>query len=125
MPRSVGTWRLVRLQRPPYASLQAARTDIGLAETGIGRYKAAIGPQLRARILSGQQGEVALAVEVQGRNIRAASRWLKPSTWQAWRTRAYSSAGFIITLPAAQTAGRYAGAGFFRRPSRTCFRPLQ
>ena len=33
---------------------------------------------------------------------RAASRWLRPSTWQAWRTRAYSSTGFILTLPAAQ-----------------------
>ena len=43
-----------------------------LAETGIGRYKAAIGPRLRARTLPGQQGEAAIAVAVQGRMIRAA-----------------------------------------------------
>ncbi len=43
-----------------------------LAETGIGRYKAAIGPRLRARTRLGQQGEVALAVEVLNRMIRAA-----------------------------------------------------
>ena len=43
-----------------------------LAETGIGRYKAAIGPRLRARTLPGQQGEVALAVEVLNRMIRTA-----------------------------------------------------
>ena len=43
-----------------------------LAETGSGRYKAAIGPKLRARTLPGRQGEVALAVDVQGRMIRTA-----------------------------------------------------
>ena len=43
-----------------------------LAETGIGRYKAAIGPRLRARTLPGQQDEVALAVEVLNRMIRTA-----------------------------------------------------
>ena len=43
-----------------------------LAETEIGRYKAAIGPRLRARTLLGQQGEVALAVEVLNRMIRTA-----------------------------------------------------
>ena len=43
-----------------------------LAEAGIGRYKAAIGPQLRARTLPSQQGEVALAVEVLNRMIRTA-----------------------------------------------------
>ena len=43
-----------------------------LAETGIGRYKAAIGPQLRARTLAGQQGEAAIAVEVLNRMIRTA-----------------------------------------------------
>ena len=43
-----------------------------LAETGIGRYKAAIGPRLRARTLPGQQGEAALAVEVLNRLIRTA-----------------------------------------------------
>ena len=43
-----------------------------LAETGIGRYKASIGPRRRARTLPGQQGEVAIAVEVLNRMIRAA-----------------------------------------------------
>ena len=43
-----------------------------LAETGIGRYKAAIGPRLRARTLPGQQGEAAIAVEVLNRMIRTA-----------------------------------------------------
>jgi hypothetical protein len=43
-----------------------------LAETGIGRYKAAIGPRLRARTLLGQQGEAALAVGVLNRMIRTA-----------------------------------------------------
>lgn len=41
-----------------------------LAETGIGRYKAAISPRLRARMLPGQQGEVALATAVLNRMIR-------------------------------------------------------
>ena len=40
-----------------------------LAETGISRYKAAIGPRLRARTLAGQQGEAAIAVEVLNRMI--------------------------------------------------------
>ena len=43
-----------------------------LAETGIGRYKAAIGPRLRARTLLGQQGEAAIAVAVLNRMIRTA-----------------------------------------------------
>jgi Transposase DDE domain len=43
-----------------------------LAETGIGRYKAAIGPRLRARTLPGQQGEVTLAAAVLNRMIRTA-----------------------------------------------------
>lgn len=43
-----------------------------LAGTGIGRYKAAIGPRLRARTLPSQQGEVALAVGVLNRMIRTA-----------------------------------------------------
>jgi hypothetical protein len=43
-----------------------------LAETGIGRYKAAIGPRLRARTLTGQQGEAAIAVEVLNHMIRTA-----------------------------------------------------
>src|SRR5215217_3599031 len=32
-------------------------------------------------------------------NRRAASRWLSPSTWQAWRTRAYSSTENIPAFP--------------------------
>ena len=43
-----------------------------LAETAIGRYKALIGPRLRARRLANQQGEVALGVEVLNRMIRVA-----------------------------------------------------
>src|SRR3954451_21841617 len=30
---------------------------------------------------------------------RAASRWLSPSTWQAWRTRPYSSTENITAFP--------------------------
>ena len=43
-----------------------------LAETAVGRYKAIIGPKLRARSLPAQQGEAAIAVEVLNRMIRAA-----------------------------------------------------
>ena len=41
-----------------------------LAETGIGRDKAAIGPQLQARTLPTQQGEAAIAVAVLTRMIQ-------------------------------------------------------
>ncbi len=43
-----------------------------LVETAIGRYKHLIGPKLRARTLSGQQGEAALAVATLNRMIRTA-----------------------------------------------------
>ena len=43
-----------------------------LAETGIGRYKAAIGPRLRARTLTGQQGEAAIAVKALNHMIKTA-----------------------------------------------------
>ena len=43
-----------------------------LVETAIGRYKAIIGPKLRARSLPAQQGEIALAVAVLNRMIRTA-----------------------------------------------------
>lgn len=43
-----------------------------LVETAIGRYKASIGPKLRAYSLPGQQGEVALAVDALNRMIRVA-----------------------------------------------------
>jgi transposase len=43
-----------------------------LAETAVGRYKAIIGPKLRARTLPAQQGEVAIAAEVLNRMIRVA-----------------------------------------------------
>jgi len=43
-----------------------------LAETAIGRYKALIGPRLRARGVASQQGEVALGSEVLNRMIRVA-----------------------------------------------------
>lgn len=41
-----------------------------LAETAIGRYKALIGPSLRARSLLNQQGEVGLGIEVLNRMIQ-------------------------------------------------------
>ncbi len=47
-----------------------------LVETAVGRYKAAIGPKLRARTFRNQQGEAALAAEVLNRMIRTA----KPSS---------------------------------------------
>jgi hypothetical protein len=43
-----------------------------LVETTIGRYKAAIGPRLRARIFRNQQGKAAIAVEALNRMIRTA-----------------------------------------------------
>ena len=43
-----------------------------LAETAVGRYKAIIGPKLRARSLPAQQGEAATAVGVLNRMIRTA-----------------------------------------------------
>ncbi|WP_169747472.1 IS5 family transposase [Belnapia moabensis] len=43
-----------------------------LAETTVGRYKAIIGPKLRARLLPAQQGEVAMAAEALNRMIRVA-----------------------------------------------------
>src|ERR671910_1839132 len=43
-----------------------------LVETAIGRYKALIGPRLRARTLSNQQGEVALGMGLLNRMIRVA-----------------------------------------------------
>ena len=43
-----------------------------LVETAIGRYKALIGPRLRARTLANQLGEVALGTEVLNRMIRVA-----------------------------------------------------
>jgi hypothetical protein len=46
-----------------------------LAETTVGRYKAVIGPKLRARGLSAQQGEAAIAVAVLNRMIRVANRF--------------------------------------------------
>jgi hypothetical protein len=41
-----------------------------LAETSIGRYKALVGPRLRARGLANQQGEIALGTKVLNRMIR-------------------------------------------------------
>ena len=41
-------------------------------ETAVGRYKAIVGPKLRARGLPTQQGEASIAVEVLNRMIRAA-----------------------------------------------------
>ena len=44
-----------------------------LADTAVGRYKAIIGPKLRARLLPAQQGGVATAAEALNRMIRAAN----------------------------------------------------
>jgi len=43
-----------------------------LAETAVGRYKAIVGPKLRARTLPAQQGEAAIAAQVLNRMIRVA-----------------------------------------------------
>jgi hypothetical protein len=43
-----------------------------LAEMAIGRFKALIGPRLRARSLAAQQGEIALGAEALNRMIRVA-----------------------------------------------------
>ena len=43
-----------------------------LAETAVGRFKAIIGPRLRARGLPAQRGEAAIAVGVLNRMIRVA-----------------------------------------------------
>ena len=43
-----------------------------LAETTVGRYRAIIGPKLRARNLLTQQGEAAIVVEVLNRMIQIA-----------------------------------------------------
>ena len=43
-----------------------------LVETAIGRYKHIIGPKLRARLSSSQQGEVAIAIQILNRMIRIA-----------------------------------------------------
>lgn len=47
-----------------------------LVETGIGRYKASIGPRLRARTFRNQQGETTIAVKALNRMIQTA----KPSS---------------------------------------------
>jgi hypothetical protein len=43
-----------------------------LVETAAGRYKAIIGPELRARMMPAQQGEAGMAVAVLNRMIRVA-----------------------------------------------------
>ena len=43
-----------------------------LVQTAIGRYKHIIAPKLRARSSNGQQGEVAIAIQVLNRMIRIA-----------------------------------------------------
>ncbi len=43
-----------------------------LAETAVGRYKAIIGPKLRARMLPAQRGEAVMAIEALNRMIRVA-----------------------------------------------------
>ena len=76
--RDKGRLHAASLHVPPgdrFAMAWQKATGYGrrsLAETGIGRYKALIGPRLRARTLPAQQGEVALAAEVLNRMIRTA-----------------------------------------------------
>ncbi len=43
-----------------------------LVETAIGRYKHIIGPKLRAQSSDGQEGEVAIAIQILNRMIRIA-----------------------------------------------------
>src|SRR3954471_9450548 len=51
---------------------------------------------------------------------RAASRWLSPSTWQAWRTLPYSSTENIPRLPARsdRAQGRHQGGAVWHRRGR-------
>src|SRR3954468_14929198 len=51
---------------------------------------------------------------------RAASRWLSPSTWQAWRTLPYSSTENIPRLPARsdRAQGRHQGGTVWHRRGR-------
>src|SRR3954454_4087600 len=51
---------------------------------------------------------------------RAASRWLSPSTWQAWRTLPYSSTENIPRLPARsdRARGRHQGGTVWHRRGR-------
>ena len=65
----------IRLIREQGRSAWREATEYGkrsLVETAIGRYKALIGPRLRARTLSNQQGEVARGVGVLNRMIQVA-----------------------------------------------------
>src|SRR5215211_8686907 len=65
----------IRFIREQGRSAWPKATEYGrrsLVETAIGRYKALIGPRLRARTLTNQQGEVALGSEVLNRMIRVA-----------------------------------------------------
>jgi hypothetical protein len=65
----------IRLIREQGRSAWREATEYGkrsLVETAIGRYKALIGPRLRARSLVNQQGEIALGSEVLNRMIRVA-----------------------------------------------------
>ncbi len=59
------------LQRASGA-IRAPRCRRSLAETAVGRFKAIIGPRLRARTLPAQRGEAAIAVRVLNRMIRVA-----------------------------------------------------
>ena len=67
-----GHIRLIREQGRSAWREAAEYGKRSLVETAIGRYKALIGPRLRARTLSNQQGEIARGVEVLNRMIRVA-----------------------------------------------------
>ncbi len=53
-------------------TLRQAKFLNNIIETAVGRYKAIIGPKLRARTLPAQRGEAAIAAEVLNRMIRVA-----------------------------------------------------
>ncbi len=68
-----GHIRLIQEQgRSTWCNKATGHGRRSLVETAIGRYKALIGPRLRARTLSNQQGEVALGSEVLNRMNRVA-----------------------------------------------------
>ena len=67
-----------RCEASPGEGPPGTRQKIG-SHAAIGRYKAIIGPKLRARILPAQQGEAAIATEVLNHMIRVA----KPASIRA------------------------------------------
>jgi len=77
LPASTARWSLRHFRRdfmPCFASSHGIATDYGqrsLVETMMGRYKALIGPRLRARGFAAQQTEAAIGVAVLNRTLAA------------------------------------------------------